>query len=296
MATENTPPIQIAKEHPNTISHKVYDGLEVKLESARFWPRFCAYLTDLSIVALLSYLFILAVIILLFVVIVPMAAAGLLEDMTPAIEKVVEITVIALVILLLVGMLAIYHGYFIYYENKYGTTPGKRIFGLRVTTTDGGRLSVGQCIIRDLARYVDCMLVIPGVLSVSISGKRQRLGDLVAGTLVVFSKAQVASSDFLYLPRADYLATRAMVTIQGLNREVAKSYLQFAFHRYISRSAEADQHTENLWLDKLNPQLHYLDKSVKLSDQDKLLFFAEHCLQLLNSPKQSAAQTEESVA
>jgi uncharacterized RDD family membrane protein YckC len=38
-------------------------------------------------------------------------------------------------------------------------------------------------------RYIDCALVIPGLVCILATERRQRLGDLAAGTLVVVKVA-----------------------------------------------------------------------------------------------------------
>lgn len=67
-----------------------------------------------------------------------------------------------------------------------GRTPGKRALGIRVVRTDGGPVGLVESIARNLLRAVEVPLgYAPGVLAVALGSRRQRLGDLVAGTLVV---------------------------------------------------------------------------------------------------------------
>lgn len=68
-----------------------------------------------------------------------------------------------------------------------GQTPGKRLMSLRVLSRDGSPASGGQILLRNILRLVD---FIPfgytvGVVSMFISEHGQRLGDLVAGTVVI---------------------------------------------------------------------------------------------------------------
>jgi len=89
--------------------------------------------------------------------------------------------------LLLVGFLLV-HGYFVYFEVMgNGQTPGKRAFGLRSLRCDGRSLTLRDSLLRNLLRTVDWM---PwgyslGVVVMLAGSQRQRLGDLVAGTVVV---------------------------------------------------------------------------------------------------------------
>jgi uncharacterized RDD family membrane protein YckC len=85
--------------------------------------------------------------------------------------------------------LAITLTYFFICEGTTGQTLGKRLLGIRVVSLDGSRASWGQVLGRTLLRVVDSLpiLYIVGLIAVLAtgSGRRQRVGDLAAGTLVV---------------------------------------------------------------------------------------------------------------
>jgi uncharacterized RDD family membrane protein YckC len=67
-----------------------------------------------------------------------------------------------------------------------GRTPGKRALGIRVVRTDGAPVGLVESLARNVLRAVELPLgYAPGVLAVALGARRQRLGDLVAGTLVV---------------------------------------------------------------------------------------------------------------
>jgi uncharacterized RDD family membrane protein YckC len=68
-----------------------------------------------------------------------------------------------------------------------GATPGKRALGLRVVRDDGAPLTWRPALTRNLLRFADFlpMLYLGGLLSMLIQREHKRLGDLVAGTLVV---------------------------------------------------------------------------------------------------------------
>lgn len=88
---------------------------------------------------------------------------------------------------LLAGFLA-YYGYFAAFEIAWsGQTPGKRAAGLRVVTADGRPISAFDAIIRNLLRIVDQLpgIYAVGIISMFITARHQRLGDLAAGTVVV---------------------------------------------------------------------------------------------------------------
>jgi len=67
-----------------------------------------------------------------------------------------------------------------------GRTPGKRLAGIRVVRADGGPPGLADSLVRNALRAVELPLgYAPGILAVALSPRRQRLGDIVAGTLVV---------------------------------------------------------------------------------------------------------------
>ena len=72
-----------------------------------------------------------------------------------------------------------------------GQTPGKRAFGLRVSGADGYPPTMQQHVLRTLLWPIDALLPLPlpfgllGILLITLTERRQRIGDLVAGTLVL---------------------------------------------------------------------------------------------------------------
>lgn len=78
-------------------------------------------------------------------------------------------------------------GYFALFEGLFGQTPGKAIVGIRVTDLRGRRASWRAVLIRNVLRVIDSFpsVYVVGVLIARYSVRRQRLGDHVAGTIVV---------------------------------------------------------------------------------------------------------------
>ncbi|MDE3062716.1 MAG: RDD family protein [Acidobacteriota bacterium] len=84
-------------------------------------------------------------------------------------------------------------GYFTLFEAFWGgRTPGKRLFGIRVIQRSGRSIGLLESMARNLLRFVDqipfCYAV--GAIAIFVTRQHQRLGDLVAGTLVVREQAQ----------------------------------------------------------------------------------------------------------
>jgi uncharacterized RDD family membrane protein YckC len=67
-----------------------------------------------------------------------------------------------------------------------GQTPAMRWLGLRVTTTTGGPAPLRAYLIRTLLLMVDGFAWgVPGLILMIVTAKHQRLGDMLAGTVVV---------------------------------------------------------------------------------------------------------------
>jgi len=84
---------------------------------------------------------------------------------------------------------AIYVGYFVVLETLgRGQTPGKKWAKIRVIRDNGKPERLPQAILRALLRPVDDMLFV-GVFFIIFSQQEKRLGDMLAGTIVVQEEA-----------------------------------------------------------------------------------------------------------
>ncbi|HEV2387802.1 MAG TPA: RDD family protein [Candidatus Acidoferrales bacterium] len=87
---------------------------------------------------------------------------------------------------------AIYAGYFAFFEAVWnGQTPGKRVAELRVMKDDGRPIGAYGAITRNLIRLVDQLpgIYAVGIVAMLLSRQHKRLGDYVAGTVVVHEKS-----------------------------------------------------------------------------------------------------------
>ena len=77
--------------------------------------------------------------------------------------------------------------YYILLEGYLGQTVGKMLLGIKVVREDNGEVpGLGGATIRTLLRLVDGLFdYLVAFITVLISGKNQRLGDMAAHTLVV---------------------------------------------------------------------------------------------------------------
>ena len=97
-----------------------------------------------------------------------------------------------------------------------GQTVGKKIMGIRVITLEGGQASISQYIIRWVFRLADfpiwvfgaiasgslpwfsSVLAFSGIACVILSDKSQRIGDIVAGTIVIFTRSKSSWQDTVF--------------------------------------------------------------------------------------------------
>jgi uncharacterized RDD family membrane protein YckC len=77
-------------------------------------------------------------------------------------------------------------------------TPGKRAMGIQVMMVNGLPLTPAGCLIRNLMRAVDMLPLLYAFAIVSVLLRRdaRRLGDLAAGTLVVYRDRPSLTGDF----------------------------------------------------------------------------------------------------
>ena len=93
----------------------------------------------------------------------------------------------------------VYWGYFAVFEVLWkGQTPGKRWAGIRVIKDSGRPINTFEAIARNLMRAVDSLpgMYAAGVVTMLLNRSNRRLGDFVAGTLVVHESSERESSIF----------------------------------------------------------------------------------------------------
>jgi uncharacterized RDD family membrane protein YckC len=91
----------------------------------------------------------------------------------------------------------VFLGYFVFFEIIWnGQSPGKRAMGLRVVKTSGYPITPVTALIRNVVRLVDWLpaFYAVGVITMIANRHARRLGDLVAGTLVIKEKRYASLS------------------------------------------------------------------------------------------------------
>lgn len=135
--------------------------------------RAAAHLIDLLIIA--------TALIVLFVLLVLGASATFRENAAEGLLK-VEAG------FMLLAVFVAQWGYFALFEGmRNGRTPGKALLSLRVVKTGGEPVGLVDAVLRNLLRAADLLPFgyAAGVLCMLVDPKFRRLGDLVAGTMVI---------------------------------------------------------------------------------------------------------------
>lgn len=98
---------------------------------------------------------------------------------------------------LAVAVFSLLFGYPILFETfMRGRTPGKAAMGLRAVTVDGAPIRLREATLRAMGGIVDRLLPpggITGAIFVTITPRNQRVGDLIAGTIVIRDPARRAT-------------------------------------------------------------------------------------------------------
>jgi uncharacterized RDD family membrane protein YckC len=125
----------------------------------------------------------------LLVLLIALFAPASAGARAPAISEKWAVAIVVLVLFLL------HWGYFTLFEAFWnGQTPGKRLVGLRVIQQTGRSVGLFESMARNLMRVIDYLpaFYFAGAVTIFCTRRQQRLGDLVAGTLVVHERKVVS--------------------------------------------------------------------------------------------------------
>jgi uncharacterized RDD family membrane protein YckC len=176
-----------------------------------------------------------------------------------------------------------------------GQTLGKKIMAIRVISLEGGEPTFGQFLLRWITRFFEWpfffgyiafsttnvfaysfitgLLGIAVVIIISVSHKNQRLGDMLAGTVVVNTKSALTLDDtvFMQIDKTDYkvmfpevmrLSDRDINTIKGVLTQANKRNNYDMSHRISLKIKEVLQINSDMrvdqFLEKLLADYNYL--------------------------------------
>ena len=134
----------------------------------------------------------------------------------------------ALGILLLVVVLIVYP---VTFETLLrGRTPGKAAMGLRTVRDDGGPIGFRQALVRGLSgaflERPGITLFVAGVVTSLLNPQGKRIGDLLAGTVVVRERVAVRGGAVATMP-PQLAGWAAELDLSGLTDDLALSVRQF---------------------------------------------------------------------
>ena len=83
-----------------------------------------------------------------------------------------------------------------------GQSVGKKVMNIKVISLDGGQPTLGQYIIRWVFRLIDFTLTssLCALITVAVSEKKQRVGDMVGGTALIKTIARTGFQQTMYVP------------------------------------------------------------------------------------------------
>lgn len=197
------------------------ENVELDFTLAGIGNRVFALIIDYCLFSLIQIIY------LLIQIILPDFVTNVLVNFLGDVDN-IEIWIFA--ILLLIGFF-IYAGYFVFFETLWqGQTPGKRFVKIRVIRDDGRPVGLQQATLRALLRPVDDILFI-GALLIIFSKQEKRLGDLIAGTLVIQEEKANNSATFIISEEAkglvNYLIDKSNLSrLSPENFAVIREYLQ----------------------------------------------------------------------
>jgi len=137
--------------------------------------------------------------------------------------------------LLIFGTQWCYFNLFEWFWN--GQTPGKRLLHLRVIKVDGAPVSGTDILLRNLSRPIDTFgpMGLIGLLMIFVSRKAQRLGDLMARTLVIHE----TKIDWSIFDEIEPVGAAATQTVAGPAIRLDSRQWEL-LHRYLNRRGQLE--------------------------------------------------------
>jgi uncharacterized RDD family membrane protein YckC len=117
-------------------------------------------------------------------------------------------------------MFCLYWGYFALFEIFWnGQTPGKRLAHVRVISASGRAINVFEGIARNFLRAIDSQFgYLVGLIAIAADNKNRRLGDMVAGTVVVH-ELQDQGDSFWYSQQSTLANVPSVETIAAMTAQ-----------------------------------------------------------------------------
>ena len=198
------------------------EGVRLELPVAGPAPRMLAYGIDLTIIVVLMILMFFALILILPIgATIDQWAQKVFHEASRQVTQTNQAHQMdfgalggLLIALFLLAQFVVETGYFIFWEMvTNGRSPGKMLVGLRVVRRAGMPIDLRSSVLRNLLRGVDMLPenYVVGLVSMLLSPSGERLGDHVAGTIVIRLDRPQAAPELEVSP---YGAAPALTRIQ----------------------------------------------------------------------------------
>ena len=155
---------------------------------------------------------------------------------------------LALAILLVTGFF-LYWFLGAFFETVWnGQTPGKRLLGIRVLSTEGQPINSFQAFIRNIMRFADLQPMMCGgiAFAVMLCNKRfQRFGDLLCGTMVIVDENTYGRHELVKFKHPDVYRVTEQLPPIALTSETLKA-LALYVHRRKAISPRRREHIATL--------------------------------------------------
>jgi uncharacterized membrane protein SpoIIM required for sporulation/uncharacterized RDD family membrane protein YckC len=116
----------------------------------------------------------------------------------------------------ILAQFAVFWGYHVLFEGlRDGQTPGKKRLGLRVVLDGGYGITLSAAAVRNIARLIDmqpALFHLVAIVSATLTRRGKRLGDILAGTMVVQEKMVQLAPDALPAVAATSHAGESVLT------------------------------------------------------------------------------------
>jgi uncharacterized RDD family membrane protein YckC len=130
-------------------------------------------------------------------------------------------------------LFCVYWGYFAAFEIAWsGRTPGKRLAGIRVIKESGQPINAYESIGRNVLRVVDFLplMYALGVVVMMLNRHSRRIGDFVAGTVVVYEAPSAGAIPARYAVReGGALSDASIARVTSEEFQLVEAYLQRRF-------------------------------------------------------------------
>ncbi|MGP1385252.1 MAG: RDD family protein [Thainema sp.] len=216
----------------NQIKIRTPESVELEFTLAGIGNRALALLIDYTVLgAAIAILVLLASLI-----------AEQLTDLATLLGGGTEAIELWLAAILLLVLFAVFVCYFVFFEVTWqGQSPGKRFAKIRVIQENGRPPGLFQATLRSLLRPVDDILFL-GFFLIVLTKREKRLGDWLAGTLVVQNEQTASTKGLQTSTAADQIA-RQLLELADLSQLTPDDFL--IIRAYLARRTQLNKNAKS---------------------------------------------------